>query len=456
MNVPAGFLRQLDRPQDIDRWPDMRRRDLTGVGYRRISSLTFRFMARPMDTSSARIFKDSARGERLQRFLADSGVASRRACEDLIREGRVLVNGIKVTDLPAFINPAEDHVVFDGRGLPKRDTSPGAKTRHEYVMLYKPERTLVATRDEPGLDRRTVMELVRHPSGARLFPVGRLDYETTGLLLLTTDGELTNLLTHPKFSVAKTYEVVVKDELGEGGLAELRQSLRKFEKQAAKRAAGGAPAEVSPIQIEVVQQRMGKSLLRVTLKESRNREIRQMLAAAGLTVQTVERVAIGPLALTGVRLGSWRDLDKSEVKLLYKAATAATAGRAGAQLRRGQEEGEIARPMSRRVAKTVSGSSRHGQRDQRRAEGSRRPKVVEQTSDDALATGESTRSTGAQTRKPGVASSPRQSAGPASRPSATPPVAAQAVKPTPATSAPVKITPPKQRGPRTIAPPKGS
>jgi 23S rRNA pseudouridine2605 synthase len=424
-------------------------------------------MARPLEVNSARIFKDSSRGERLQRFLADSGVASRRACEDLIREGRVTVNGIKVTDLPAFIDPANDHVVFDGRGLTRREAGPGAKVRHEYVMLYKPERTLVATRDEPGLDRRTVMELVRHPSGARLFPVGRLDYETTGLLLLTTDGELTNLLTHPRFSVAKTYEVVVKDELGEGGLHELRQALRKFEKQAAKRAASGAPAEVSPIQVEVVQQKMGKSLLRVTLKESRNREIRQMLAAAGLTVQAVERVAIGPLALTGVRLGSWRDLDKSEVKLLYKAATAATAGRAGPVLRRGQsEDGEPPRAISRRVAKAVTGASRNEQRDQRRAEGSRRPKSVETTAPEALPKqgpgpgqkgGGKTapfKSAAVKSASQGKYQSARTGPSVASRAPASPlaPAAARAPAPGPV----AKAATPKSRGPRTIAPPKGS
>lgn len=424
-----------------------------------LKSLPSLHMARPLEVNSARIFKDASRGERLQRFLADSGVASRRACEELIREGRVTVNGIKVTDLPAFINPAEDHVVFDGRGLPKREAGPGAKVRHEYVMLYKPERTLVATRDEPGLDRRTVMELVRHPSGARLFPVGRLDYETTGLLLLTTDGELTNLLTHPRFSVPKTYEVVVKDELGEGGLAELSQALRKFEKQAAKRAAGGAPAEVSPIQVEIVQQRAGKSLLRITLKESRNREIRQMLAAAGLTVQAVERVAIGPLALTGVRLGSWRDLEKTEVKLLYKAATAATSGRSGPALKRGQaEDGEMMRPISRRVAKAVTGSSRNELRDQRRAEGSRRPKLVESSESADLT--QSAPSAGQAGKRPMGKSGPQKTpSGPASfgklppsRPSTHAPVPPRVSTPSPA----AKIAPPKSRGPRTIAPPKGS
>lgn len=384
----------------------------------------------------------------MQRFLADSGVASRRACEDLIREGRITVNGIKVTDLPAFINPAEDHVVFDGRGLPKRGGT-DARPRHEYVMLYKPERTLVATRDEPGLDRRTVMELVNHPSGARLFPVGRLDYETTGLLLLTTDGDLTNLLTHPKFAVPKTYEVIVKDQLDSAAFAELRHSLRKFEKQAAKRSAGGGPVEVSPIEVELVQQKAGKTLLRITLKESRNREIRQMLAAAGLTVHTVERVAVGPLMLSGVRLGSWRDLEKSEVKMLYKAATAAAGGRVSKGLELETEDGSPARPVSRRVAKTVAGTSRQSLRDQRRATGSRRaaagpveseaPSGAQSSSARASATG---RPKTLSARSPGSKSSG--------------PVSVASKPPTPVPAKAVAKPPARKSGPRIIAPPKGS
>jgi pseudouridine synthase len=394
-------------------------------------------MARPFDPHSPHIFKDSSRGERLQRFLADSGVASRRACEELIREGRITVNGIKVTDLPAFVNPAEDHIVFDGRGLPKRGRS-DAKVRHEYVMLYKPERTLVATRDEPGLDRRTVMELVNHPSGSRLFPVGRLDFETTGLLLLTTDGDLTNLLTHPRFAVPKTYEVIVKDQLDAAAFAELRHSLRKFEKQAAKRSAGGGPVEVSPIDVELVQQKAGKTLLRVTLKESRNREIRQMLAAAGLTVHTVERVAIGPLMLSGVRLGSWRDLEKSEVRMLYKAANAASGGRVSKGLDLETEDGSPARPVSRRVAKTVAGTSRQSLRDQRRATGSRRAAAAPAESDSAPADVPAN-SSGRGPAKPAV----RTANSTAAKPTAVAPL-----------SAPKPVA--KKSGPRTIAPPKGS
>ena len=263
-------------------------------------------------------FKSPSRGERLQRFMADQGIASRRACEELIREGRVSVNGIKVHTLPIFVDTENDHVEIDGRGLGK--TEDKGRPRHEYVLLYKPARTICAVKDEPGLERTTVMELVRHHSGKRLFPVGRLDYDTTGLLLLTDDGELTNRLTHPKYNIPKVYEIVVKGSLSHGELENLKKDLRKFEKQATRREKGKAPAEIVPVEIELIAKDADKTLLRVTIRESRNREIRQMIAAAGLVVRRVERVALGPLELTGVRMGSWRDLEPGEVKALYKAS----------------------------------------------------------------------------------------------------------------------------------------
>lgn len=263
-------------------------------------------------------FKSPSRGERLQRFMADQGIASRRACEDLIREGRVSVNGIRVQTLPIFVDTEHDHVEIDGRGLGKPEGK--GRPRHEYVLLYKPARTICAVKDEPGLERTTVMDLVRHHSGKRLFPVGRLDYDTTGLLLLTDDGELTNRLTHPKFNIPKVYEIVVKGSLSIGELENLRKDLRKFEKQATRRENGKAPTEVVPVDIELIAKDADKTLLRVTIRESRNREIRQMIAAAGLTIRKVERVGLGPLELTGVRMGSWRDLEPAEVKALYKAS----------------------------------------------------------------------------------------------------------------------------------------
>src|SRR5690606_13551855 len=152
--------------------------------------------------------------ERLQRVMADAGVASRRACEELIARGAVEVNGEVVTELPIFVDPREDRILVEGRPLPKR----GGGDRNIYIMLNKPERTLTTVTDErefggEGGGRRTVMDLVDHPARARLFPVGRLDYATRGLVLLTNDGELANKLTHPRYGVHKTYEAVVKGVL---------------------------------------------------------------------------------------------------------------------------------------------------------------------------------------------------------------------------------------------------
>jgi 23S rRNA pseudouridine2605 synthase len=164
------------------------------------------------------------------------------------------------------------------------------------------------------------MELVRHHSGKRLFPVGRLDWETMGLIILTDDGELANRLTHPRYNIPKVYEVAVKGLLSPGDLEKLRKDLRKFEKQVAKRASGPGPAVVSPVEVDIVTQDSQRTLLRITMRESRNREVREMIAAAGLTIRKVERVAIGPLNLGGLRTGAWRDLDRDEVKALYQAS----------------------------------------------------------------------------------------------------------------------------------------
>jgi 23S rRNA pseudouridine2605 synthase len=139
---------------------------------------------------------------RLQRYLADAGVAARRACEEMIEEGRVEVNGEIITKLPAFVDPQQDKVRVDGRAVAKPQS---ALT----LLVHKPQRVLVTASDEPGMDRATILDLVNHPAGARLFPVGRLGWDDAGLVVLTNDGELANALSHPRFGVPKRYEVLV-------------------------------------------------------------------------------------------------------------------------------------------------------------------------------------------------------------------------------------------------------
>lgn len=254
--------------------------------------------------------RDASRGERLQRVMADAGVGSRRACEALIEAGEVTVNGQIVTDLPVWVDPEEDRIVVQSKVLPKPE-------RLVYVMLNKPPRTLSAAKDEPGYDRRTVTELVDHPAAPRLFPVGRLDYETVGLILLTNDGELANRLTHPRYGVPKTYRVSVKGKLDQEAIQELERGI--FLAQRKEGQTHGAK-RTAHVEIELIAQDRDSTVMELTLREGRNRQVRRMLAAVGYPVRKLERVGMGPVKLKGVARGAWRELTRDEIKALRKSA----------------------------------------------------------------------------------------------------------------------------------------
>lgn len=247
--------------------------------------------------------------ERLQRILADAGVASRRACEQLIREGHVEVNGQLVTDLPAFAHPARDDIRVNGR----RIRQPEANVT---VLLNKPTATLTTAADEPGMDRRTVLDIVQHPLAPRLFPVGRLDYDTTGLLILTNDGELANRLAHPRFEIPKTYRAIVSGVMTAESLADLERGV-----VLAHRAHGKTQGaeRTQAVRVSVTRQLRDRAHLEITLTEGRNREVRRVLARVGCPVRKLERVAIGPVKLADLRRGHWRDIRPSELKALKKA-----------------------------------------------------------------------------------------------------------------------------------------
>ena len=241
--------------------------------------------------------------------MADAGVASRRDCEKLIEEGTVEVNGHLVAKLPAWVDPAEDRIVVNGRPLPPRE-------KPTYVVLNKPVRTLTASRDEPGADRRTVLDLIDHPRKASLFPVGRLDYDTVGLLLLTNDGELANRLTHPRYGVPKTYRAIVRGELTEDDTKRLERGMFLSDRRHGSTVGG---VRTLPAEIRVVHAESGRSTIDLVIREGRNRQVRRMLAAVELSVKKLERTAMGPLRLKGVPRGSWRPLTSSEVTSLKKA-----------------------------------------------------------------------------------------------------------------------------------------
>jgi pseudouridine synthase len=253
---------------------------------------------------------DASRGKRLQRVMADAGVGSRRACETMIEQGDVTVNGHPVTTLPAWVDPEEDRIVVAGKVLPQPD-------RKIYVMLNKPPRTLSTAKDEPGADRRTVTELVDHPAAPRLFPVGRLDFDTVGLILLTNDGELANRLTHPRYGVPKTYRVAVKGSLDEDAIKELERGIYLAQRKAGRTEGAVRTAHV---EINLIARERDSSVVELTLREGRNRQVRRMLAAVGYPVKKLERIGMGPVRLKGLARGQWRELTREEIRDLKRAA----------------------------------------------------------------------------------------------------------------------------------------
>lgn len=245
--------------------------------------------------------------------MADAGVASRRECERLIEAGAVEVNGEVVTELPVFVHPAADRILVEGRPIRKQ------RERKLYLLLNKPARTLTTLADEPGADRRTVIDLVEHPQKARLFPVGRLDYDTTGLLLLTNDGDLANQLTHPRYGVPKTYRVVVKGDVADEAISELERGIYLADRKAGKTAGASRTAHV---EVRLISRQRDRTVLELTLREGRNRQVRRLLAAVGFPVKKLERIGMGPLSLKGVARGEWRELNRHEIRALKRAAAA--------------------------------------------------------------------------------------------------------------------------------------
>lgn len=231
-------------------------------------------------------------GERLQKVLAQRGYGSRRACEELISAGRVRVNG-EVAVLGDRVDPETDAVEVDGRPAPLR-------AGLVYYLLNKPTGVVSTAQDTHG--RATVVDLV--PEEPRVYPVGRLDFETEGLLLLTNDGELTNRLTHPSYGVEKEYLATVEPvPVAAGALRRLRDGVELEDGMT-------APARVS---------QPSPGLLRITIHEGRNRQVRRMCEAVGHRVVRLVRVRIGPLSDRRLRPGEWRPLDPAEVRQLIEA-----------------------------------------------------------------------------------------------------------------------------------------
>lgn len=237
-------------------------------------------------------------GQRLQKVLAAAGLGSRRSCEDLIAEGRVTVDG-EIAELGRRIDPRSAEVRVDGERV-------NVNPELIYVMLNKP-RGYVTTADDPH-GRPTVLDLVNVRQ--RIFPVGRLDMDTEGLLLLTNDGDLAHALMHPSFGVERTYVAKVNGRPSRRQLGELTQGVELEDGVAAAHSA------------RIVGEGHGKAILEIVLTEGRKREIRRMLAAVGFPVERLARVAYDGVELGELRQGNWRPLRPPEVGKLYAAVEA--------------------------------------------------------------------------------------------------------------------------------------
>lgn len=236
---------------------------------------------------------------RLQKFMAEMGVASRRKSEELIKAGKVKVNG-HVAQIGDKINPRKDLV-----SIGKNKITNVKKRKMIYIMLNKPRGYVTTVSDELG--RKTVMDLVKDID-ERIYPVGRLDKDSEGLLLLTNDGSFTNCLTHPSHNYAKVYRVTVRPSVNDEILYNLRNGIEIDGKKT-------APAEIT-----VLEQQENRVVLEFILHEGRNREIRKMCESQGLEVARLKRNSIGSLKLGMLKQGQYRELSEQEVKKLLRSA----------------------------------------------------------------------------------------------------------------------------------------
>ncbi len=275
--------------------------------------------------------------ERLQKLLARAGVASRRASEDLIRQGRVSINGEKA-DIGAKADPAADVIRVDGEIITLEDVKP------VYIVLNKPRGVVSAVSAQRQENRQTVIDLV--PVAERLYPVGRLDADSEGLILLTNDGDLTLRLTHPRYGHTKTYRVLLKGH-------PKQEVLDQW--------AAGVDLEdgrTAPCQVRVHQPQDNATWIEIEMGEGRKRQIRRTAAALHLYVERLIRTQIGPLKLTGMKAGEWRHLEPEEVHALKHNIKREKGGP--------RHYGKPRRRPSRRQATGDKGTSSPGRASQKR------------------------------------------------------------------------------------------
>jgi len=250
-------------------------------------------MTNPMRMSFKKLMNEDNR-VRLNKFIASAGYASRRKIDELILEGRVSVNRKMVIELGTKIDAKTDLVKVDGEIIK-------TKTGFIYILLNKPAGYITSTSDE--MKRPTVMDLIKIKH--RIYPVGRLDYDTEGLLILTNDGDLANKLMHPKYAIDKVYQVKVNRPIDEKSIERLAEGIKIDGKKTA------------PAKIFIIPHTENKEF-KITIHEGRNRQIRKMMEAAGFFIRKLKRIEYADLNIKGIKKGEWRYLTEYEVKHLKK------------------------------------------------------------------------------------------------------------------------------------------
>ncbi|MHC4740166.1 MAG: pseudouridine synthase, partial [Planctomycetota bacterium] len=231
---------------------------------------------------------------RLQKVLAAAGVDSRRKCEELILEGAVRVNRKVVDTLPAFVEPESDIITVNGKRIKAE--------RKVYFLLNKPKGVICTNKDPEG--RKRAIDMV--PSRERIFCVGRLDIDTTGLIILTNDSELANRLTHPRYEIAKTYVAKVKGQISGETVEKIKKGVWLSEGRTGR------------AKVKILKRSVKESLLEVTIRQGLNRQVRRMLARVGVRVKSLKRTRIGKITERGLGVGKFRMLSKKEVENLRK------------------------------------------------------------------------------------------------------------------------------------------
>lgn len=250
--------------------------------------------------------KPGAAGVRIQKAISEAGVASRRRAEELIAQGLVTVNGRRAA-IGQRVNPKRDIISVDGVKI-----DPKEPEKKIYVALHKPRGYVTTMSDELG--RRCVAELVAD-APARVYPIGRLDRGSEGLLLLTNDGEFANTVMHPRYHVSKVYRVTVRPEVNDEQVMRLAEGVRLDD-----------GFVTSPAQVTVLAKEQGRAVMQITIGEGKNRQVRRMCEAVGLEVARLKRIAVGPVRLGMLQPGRWRMLTAQELSALKSAASSGRPG----------------------------------------------------------------------------------------------------------------------------------